>query len=150
MEDIMLQSLQLLLFQADVLVSATHQQRSTLIITLCNLASVKHPYPMTVFMTHPDFAFIVRKLARQVLFKHNLGRGKIFGVCILQPGFYGNRLKFGKRVTNDAGPVLIEQRLAGLHIPFPGANTRTIQNGVQTPALKRQIFGHDTGSGFCP
>lgn len=58
----------LLLFTGDVLVGAVHDERLAILAPLANLASIQHPDPMPLLVTHAGLTLVKRRLTRKVLF----------------------------------------------------------------------------------
>ena len=48
-----------------------------------------------------------------------------------RPGVYAQRGQFIERVADDLGPALVEHRFARLHVPFPGADARALDDAAQ-------------------
>jgi hypothetical protein len=71
----------------DVHVGAGHADRRAVLAPLDHLAAVHDPYPVPVFVTHPQFALIDGTLAGEMLQDKLVGRFQVIGVGEPVPRF---------------------------------------------------------------
>ena len=68
-----------------------------------------------------------------------IGSWQIIGVNQPRPGVDVRGEQLAQRVAHHAGPMVVEHRLAGLHIPFPGSGLGAVNGAVQSQALLGQF-----------
>ena len=115
----------------DVLVGAVHPFRFAVFGQCGDLAPVEHPYPLAVFMTHAAFVVVVLRSALETSLQQPVRLLQVVGVREFDPGVDGHGGNLFERVADDVGPALVEDGLAGLDVPLPGADVRAPENVVE-------------------
>ena len=118
-----------------VRMGAGHPQGLAVGGPLHDLAAVLDPGPMPGLVAQAHLAVIVvdgspeRLLQQPVRFHEVVWMGKV------DPGLDRHRGEFVQGITGDPGPALVDDQLARLHVPFPGADVGAPQDFPQAAAL---------------
>ena len=115
-----------------------------------NAPTVEHPHPMARAVPHAYFALIAGRLTRQVFFEALLRALQIGWVRAVFPRLDGKRCDLLQRVAHDAGPLLVDADLTGLHIPLPRARARPFNDRCepQLLVLERTVGNQPLGDIF--
>ena len=114
-------------------VRAVHPLRLAVARTRHHPATVEDPHPVPRLVAQAQLHLVVVGFAPEVLLQPLVALDQVVGVGQLLQGIDGGRLELGQRVADDLGPAFVVAGLAGLHVPFPGAGARTVQNARQSP-----------------
>ena len=68
---------------------------------------------------------------------------EIVGMRGVQPGLDGGRRDFGEVIADDFRPSRVEHGLAGLHVPFPGADFTVVRSGNRYDIRGRSLAEGD-------
>ena len=128
-----------LLALRDVRVRAGHPARPAVVAAAEQLAAVEHPDPVPVLVAHARLAFIGGRGAVEMPVDQHRRAAQVVRVREVAPGGDRGGAEFCQRAADDLRPAFVEHRLAGLDVPFPGADIGALDDVGQALALTRQV-----------
>ncbi|GEM_PF-2133190 len=125
----------------DVDVRAIHHQGQALGGSGDQPATVGHPHPVPVLVSHAHLTLVILGLARKVQLQPFHRRRQVVRVGEPGPGVHRPGPDFLQGIAQHLRPTLVEHARTGLHIPLPGAGPCGIQDFLQAAALQPQLAG---------
>ena len=119
----------------DIGMGATDPQRIALFVTADQLAATVNPNPIAVLVTHARITFVVIQIASQMACEQSSGNGHILRVEQVSPVLTVEGPQLFLAVADNGGPTVVDQRLAGFNIPFPGAHVGCLNNARKPSTL---------------
>jgi len=128
-----------------------HPAWATTVIAADELATAQYPDPMAALVPHPDFRLEMRQFTAEMPLQACGRNQQVLRMRQGDPPLHVHWAQFVQRVADDLRPALVQDRLIGLDVPFPGTDVRAFQNVVEPGAFacqfaRRVLAGTDVGA----
>jgi hypothetical protein len=94
-------------------------------------------------MLHPAIEIVIRELTGKMPFEQRSRFFQIVRMGQFSPGLDADGLEFVERISDDSSPRFIEDRLAGLNVPFPSGRVCAFDDILEPPRDIPKLFLDD-------